>query len=786
MRRNLSSFLVLVTSLSAHVANGFEFPDCENGPLADTTVCDTQASPPERAAELVKLMNITEKLSNLVDNSLGAERLGLPSYKWWNEALHGVAGSPGVSFNVSGSPFAYATSFANAITMSAAFDDDLIYDIATVISTEARAFINAGRAGLDFWTPNINPFKDPRWGRGSETPGEDPVRIKGYVKALLAGLEGDQPIRKVIATCKHYAAYDLERWRGITRYDFNAVVSSQDLSEYYLPPFQQCARDSKVGSIMCSYNSLNGTPACASTYLMTDILRNHWGWTEDNNYITSDCNAIQDFLPDHHNFSQTAAQAAAAAYTAGTDTVCEVSGWPPMTDVVGAYNQTLLSEATIDRALRRLYEGLIRAGYFDPAGASTYRFIGWPKVNTPEAQELALRSAAEGIVLLKNDGLLPLRLAGKSVALVGHWATGGRQMRGGYSGIPPYYHTPEYAAQQLNLTYYTANGPVEENTTTTATETWTANALAAAAKADVILYFGGTDQTVSSEDKDRDAIAWPEAQLALTNKLATLSKPLVVIQLGDQVDDTPLLTNKNISAILWAGYPGQSGGTAVLDIITGKTAPAGRLPVTQYPATYTQQVPLTEMALRPTASSPGRTYRWYNASVLPFGHGLHYTSFKASFGALPFPGGGGGSGGSKIPISSLLNAPACKSQKHPDLCPFATLPVHVTNTGTTASDYVALAFVAGEFGPAPYPIKTLAAYARLHGLAAGGATGIAQLRLTLGALARVDEAGNTVLYPGVYTLLLDVTDPPLDVIRFELTGEAVVLDYFPQPQPSGV
>ncbi|KAK3335927.1 glycoside hydrolase superfamily [Cercophora scortea] len=780
MRRNFSSFLVWVTAcLSAHVANGFEFPDCDHGPLAGTTVCDTRASPTERAAELVKLMNITEKLSNLVDNSLGASRIGLPSYQWWNEALHGIAGSPGVSFNVSGSPFSYATSFANAITMSAAFDDDLIYDIATVISTEARAFINAGRAGLDFWTPNVNPFKDPRWGRGSETPGEDPVRIKGYVKALLAGLEGDQPIRKVIATCKHYAAYDLERWRGITRYDFNAVVSSQDLSEYYLPPFQQCARDSKVGSIMCSYNSLNGTPACASTYLMTDILRNHWGWTEDNNFITSDCNAIQDFLPSHHNFSQTPAQAAAAGYTAGTDTVCEVPGWPPMTDVVGAYNETLLSEATIDRALRRLYEGLIRAGYFDPPSRSAYRFIGWPEVNTPEAQALALRSAAEGIVLLKNDGLLPLSLAGKSVALVGHWATGGRQMRGGYSGIPPYYHTPEYAAQQLNLTYYTATGPIAENTSTAAAGTWTANALAAAAKADIILYFGGTDQTIAAEDKDRETIAWPEAQLALINKLATLSKPLVIIQLGDQVDDTPLLANKNVSAILWAGYPGQSGGSAVLDIITGKTAPAGRLPVTQYPAAYTQQVPLTEMALRPTAHSPGRTYRWYNASVLPFGHGLHYTSFTATFGALPFPANPTDT--LKIPITSLLNTPACKAQNHPDLCLFASLPVHVTNTGNaTTSDYVALAFVAGEFGPPPYPIKTLVAYARVHAIAPG-TTGTAQLQLTLGALARVDEAGNAVLYPGVYKLLLDVTAPPLDEMLFELTGEPVVLDYFPQP-----
>lgn len=283
----------LAIYLAFNLAEASKTPDCISGPLAKTLACDTTASPPARAAALVQALNITEKLVNLVDMSLGAERIGLPAYAWWNEALHGVAASPGVSFNQAGQEFSHATSFANTITLAAAFDNDLVYEVADTISTEARAFSNAELAGLDYWTPNINPYKDPRWGRGHETPGEDPVHIKGYVQALLEGLEGRDKIRKVIATCKHFAAYDLERWQGALRYRFNAVVTSQDLSEYYLQPFQQCARDSKVGSFMCSYNALNGTPACASTYLMDDILRKHWNWTEHNNYITSDCNAIQ-------------------------------------------------------------------------------------------------------------------------------------------------------------------------------------------------------------------------------------------------------------------------------------------------------------------------------------------------------------------------------------------------------------------------------------------------------------------------------------------------------------
>ena len=301
---------------------------------------------------------------------------------------------------------------------------------------------------------------------------------------------------------------------------------------------------------MCSYNALNGTPACASTYLMNDILRDHWNWTEHSNYITSDCNAVQDFLPGFHNFSQTPAEAAADALNAGTDTICEVPGYPPYSDVVGAYNQTLLPEATMDRALKRLYEGLIRAGYFDPASASPYRSIGWSDVNTREAQVLALQSAADGLVLLKNDGTLPIRtLRRKKLALIGHWATSGYKMLGGYSGIPPYLQDPGTAAHALNLTYFTAPGPVAQ--ADSPNNTWTAPALWAADQADVILYFGGTDTTVAAEDRDRDSIAWPASQLSLINRLASLGKPLVVVELGDLLDDTPLLTNTNISAILW-------------------------------------------------------------------------------------------------------------------------------------------------------------------------------------------------------------------------------------------
>lgn len=468
-----------------------------------------------------------------------------------------------------------------------------------------------------------------------------------------------------------------------------------------------------------------------------------------------------------------------------------------MTDVVGAYNETLLSKDVVDKALRRLYEGLIRAGYFDPPSASPYRSIGWSDVNTPEAQALALQSASDGLVLLKNDGTLPLNLKGKTVALIGFWANTNPQMLGGYSGYPPYLHSPVYAASQLNLTYLFATGPVAPANTTQ--DTWTAAAIAAANQADIILYFGGTDTTIASEDKDRDSIAWPAAQLTLINTLAALSKPLIITQLGDQLDDTPLLTNPNISAVLWAGYPGQSGGTAVLNALTGAAPPAGRLPVTQYPASYTARLPMTDMALRPdpAAGNPGRTYRWLPQSraVRPFGFGLHYTTFSARFGMFP---------SFNLTTASLLAGAGCAETRHKDRCPFpAPVSVWVTNTGAgnnnnnnVTSDYVALVFARGAFGPRPYPEKTLVGYKRVRGIAPGE-TRAEVVDVRVGELARVDERGWRVLYPGRYELVLDVMDGDGDgdgkgegegegrVVGFEVGGEEVVLDEFPQPRAEG-
>ncbi|KAF1989469.1 glycoside hydrolase family 3 protein [Aulographum hederae CBS 113979] len=750
------------------------FPDCVSGPLKSNTVCDVSATPLERATALIKLFTLEEKLNNTGNDSPGVPRLGLPPYQWWSEALHGVADSPGVEFSESGD-YSIATSFPQPILMGAAFDDELITAVGTVVSTEARAFNNANRTGLDFWTPNINPFRDPRWGRGQETPGEDPFHLSSYVHALIEGLQGssNDKYKRVVATCKHFAGYDMENWNGNYRYKFDAQIGMQELVEYFLPTFQTCARDSNVGAFMCTYNALNGVPTCADPWLLQTILREHWNWTSEEQWVTSDCDSIQNiFLP--HEYTSTREGAAAAALNAGTDIDC---GTYYQHHLPKAYEQGLINDTTLTTALVRQYSSLVRLGYFDPPSEQPYRYLNFGDVNTPHAQELAYRAAVEGITLLKNDGLLPLKPGSfKSIALIGEWANATDQMQGNYKGIAPYLHSPLWAAEQLNVTVNYAQGPGGrfDPTTNSWLPVWSA-----AEKSDVIIYVGGIDNNVESEEKDRVDIGWFPTQLDMIGELAQYEKPVIVVQMGaGQIDSSPIVNNENINALLWAGYPGQDGGVAILDIITGKKAPAGRLPTTQYPANYVSQVPMTDMSLRPGPNNPGRTYMWYTGTpIFEFGFGLHYTNFTASIESATT----NTTMTANTTTTDLIAT--CKALNPPppylDRCPFTTLPITITNTGTVTSDYSTLAFLSGSFGPSPRPNKSLVAYQRLHDIAPGESK-IAMLNLTLASLSRVDESGNRVLYPGEYRVRIDVGEGVAEW-GFTLGGEEVVLDEWPQP-----
>ena len=263
---------VFFTVLSITNTQNATFPDCKSGPLSTFPICDRSLPSRQRAADLVSRLTTDEKITRLISTSAAVPRLGLPAYQWWSEALHGVAGSPGVHY---GGNLSAATSFPMPINLGASFNMSLVHRIATVISTEARAFNNDGRAGLNFFTPNINIVRDPRWGRGQETPGEDPFLTSQYVYEYINGLQRGEDDRylKVAADCKHYAAYDLEHWNGTDRRQFDARVSDQDLIETYLAPFETCIRDAKVASIMCSFNAVNGIPACANRFLLQTIAR---------------------------------------------------------------------------------------------------------------------------------------------------------------------------------------------------------------------------------------------------------------------------------------------------------------------------------------------------------------------------------------------------------------------------------------------------------------------------------------------------------------------------------
>ncbi len=480
--------------------------------------------------------------------------------------------------------------------------------------------------------------------------------------------------------------------------------------------------------------------------------------------MTSDCDAVQNiYLP--HEYTATREEAVAAALIAGTDLDC---GTYYQNHLPAAFDQGLFNESTLDQALIRQYSALVRLGYFDPPEEQPYRQLSFNDVSTPEAQKLAYKAAVEGIVLLKNDGLLPLSLQNNSsIALIGSWANATQQMQGSYFGQAPYLHSPLYAAQQLGVTINYAQGVGGQGDPTTDNwlPVWTA-----ASKSDIIIFADGIDDSVESESKDRVSISWTGAQLDMIGQLASSGKPVIVLQMGGgQIDSSPIKNNPNISALIWGGYPGQDGGVALLDIITGKAAPAGRLPITQYPASYINEIPMTDMSLRPGPHNPGRTYKWYKGtSIYDFGTGLHYTNFSASITS---------------PVMQSYDIAALTSnctEKYLDRCSFLSSPLSVTisNTGTTASDYVTLAFLTGSFGPTPYPKKSLVAYQRLFDIG-GGAADTARLNLTLGSLARYDEQGNRVLYPGDYAVVIDTT--PLAMVNFTLTGEQRVLEEWPQP-----
>jgi beta-glucosidase len=383
----------------------------------------------KRADNLIAQMTLEEKVSQMVYTSPAIERLGIPEYNWWNEALHGV-GRAGV-----------ATVFPQAIGLAATWDTDLVHRMAIATSDEARAKhhealrkgIRKIYAGLTFWSPNVNIFRDPRWGRGQETYGEDPTLSAAIGVAFVTGLQGDDPsCLKLVATPKHYAVHSGPE---STRHEFDAQVDERDMREFYFHAFEACIKEGKAASIMGAYNRINGEPACASSFMLEKVLREEWGF---DGYVVSDCWAILDIY-EHHKVVKTAAEAAALAVKNGCDLNCGIT----FPSLVRAVEQGLIEEEEIDRALRRLFVARFQLGISDPPEQVPYSSLPYTVVDCPAHRALALQAARESIVLLKNEGnLLPLDKNLGSIAIIGPNAENIHSLLGNYNGTPSAPVTP--------------------------------------------------------------------------------------------------------------------------------------------------------------------------------------------------------------------------------------------------------------------------------------------------------------------------------------------------------
>ena len=649
----------------------------------------------------------------------------------------------------------------------------IINQIASIISTQGRAYNNAGRYGLDVYAPNINGFRSPIWGRGQETPGEDAFLLTSiyayeYITGMQGGVGPTHP--KLVAVPKHFAGYDIENWNNHSRLGNDVNITQRDLAAYYTPQFRTAIMYAKARGLMCSYNAVNGVPSCSNSFFLQTLLRDTWNFGEG--FVSSDCDAVYNVF-NPHGYAANQSGAAADSLRAGTDIDC---GDTYPNYLLEAFDEGAVTRDEIERALTRLYSGLVEQGYFDGNG-SAYRNLGWNDVVETNSWNISYEAAVEGIVLLKNDGTLPIQQGKCSVALIGPWANATTQMQGNYFGVAPYLISP-LAAFEANPDI-TVNYAVGTEISTNSTANFT-DALNAARNSDFIVFAGGIDNTIEAEGQDRQNLTWPGNQLQLIQELSQLGKKLVVLQMGGgQVDSSSLKNNNNVNSLIWGGYPGQSGGQALADIITGKRAPAGRLVTTQYPADYVNEFSQLDMDLAPGNGTSGQTYMWYTGTpVYPFGYGLFYTTFSEKLAMNT----SASSYGSSSSGSSSFNLTAVATQSHSayetiEQMPLLDFTVDVTNTGNVASDYSAMLFANTiSAGPAPYPNKWLVGIDRLAEIQPRGSSTMT-ISLPIGALARANSQGNLVVYPGSYELALN-TDRSV-VYQLTLTGDAATIQKWP-------
>jgi beta-glucosidase len=670
----------------------------------------------ERAADLVGRMTRAEKIQQLMTLAPAIPRLGVPAYDWWNEALHGVARA------------GRATVFPQAIGLAATFDEGLMRRVADVISDEARAKYNLAQRrgergryqGLTFFSPNVNIFRDPRWGRGHETLGEDPFLTARMAVAFIKGMQGDDPAHlKTAATAKHFAVHsgpEAERHR------FDARASAHDLADTYLPQFEAAVREAHVASVMAAYNRVNGVPATANGALLADTLRGAWGF---DGYVVGDCGAVDDILWGHH-VAASREEAAALALRAGTDLDCGGA----FGALRAAAARGLVTDAEIDRAATRLFTARFRLGMLDPPSWSGSWSASWSQpwarlgaetIESPAHLALAREAAARSFVLAENRGAtLPIGSAVRRLAIVGPTADDLPVLLANYHGTPSHPVTllqgVREAARARGVEVRYAQG----SRLLDGSDAARAEAVVAAEASDLTVAIMGLDPRLEGEELDsslnpggdRADIALPIAQQKLLDALLKTKKRVVLVVTGGGAVSIPWDAAAQPAAILYIWYPGAEGGHALADVLFGDVSPAGRLPITIYRSVQ-DLPPFTDYAMA------GRTYRYFTGEPLyPFGHGLSYNTFEYA--------------------SLQIELPAGDRE--------GSMSVDVQNAGSGAGDEVVQAYVIPRGAPAFVPRRWLAGFVRVT-LAAGERR---RVRLTLSrrALSYVDENGRLLPFTG--------------------------------------
>lgn len=569
----------------------------------------------KRAKELVGKMTLMEKAAQLKYDAAPVERLGVPAYNYWNEALHGVARA------------GTATMFPQAIAMAAMFDEGMMEKIGDVIATEGRAKYNEYSRkndrdiykGLTFWSPNVNIFRDPRWGRGHETYGEDPYLTSRLGVGFVKGLQGDGKVMKAAACAKHFAVHSGPEE---LRHEFNAEATPKDMWETYLPAFEALVKEAKVESVMGAYNRTNGEPCCASKTLIGDILRDKWGFE---GHFTSDCWAIRDFHENHH-VTLDAKESAAVALKNG----CDVNCGNTYLHLMAAYEKGLVTEEEITTAAERLMTSRFLLGLFD---GSEYDKIPYEMVECKEHIELAIDAARKSVVLLKNNGILPLRKEQlKTVGVVGPNADSRIALIGNYHGTSSRYITilegiQDEAGEDVRVLYSEGSHLYKDRLEGLAwRQDRISEAVTVAEHSDVTIVCVGLDETMEGEELDtgnmvgsgdKGDLSLPKVQQELLEAVTAVGKPVIVVLMTGSAMDMQF-AQEHADAVLQAWYPGARGGKAVADILFGSCSPSGKLPVTFYKD-------LEGMPEFTDYSMKGRTYRYIEKEPLySFGYGLTY------------------------------------------------------------------------------------------------------------------------------------------------------------------